>query len=342
MKIKKKELSYEALLEMKSKERRKPLRPNVFFRTLLRIVSAPDLMAVRFRCKKSGMEKLGKREPCIFLMNHSSFIDLKIASTILYPRPFNIVCTSDGFVGKNWLMRQLGCIPAAKFVSDMPMVKDMIYAVSTLKSSILMYPEASYSFDGTATPLPDSVGKCLKLLGVPVVMIRTYGAFHRDPLYNNLQHRKVQVTAEMEYLLSPQQIKEMKPAQINTVLQEQFSFDNFRWQQERKIPVTETFRADYLNRALYKCPHCLTEGQMRGEGTQLVCGHCGKGYELTEHGFCARCRKSPSSIIFRTGMSGSGTASDRSCFQERTVWMFPWRSMPSGGRKPFTTSARAG
>ena len=25
---------------------------------------------------------------------------------------------------------------------------------------ILMYPEASYSFDGTATPLPESLGKC--------------------------------------------------------------------------------------------------------------------------------------------------------------------------------------
>jgi hypothetical protein len=32
-------------------------------------------------------------------------------------------------------------------------------------SSVLMLPEASYSFDGTATPLPESLGKCIKLLG---------------------------------------------------------------------------------------------------------------------------------------------------------------------------------
>ena len=48
------------------------------------------------------MEKLRRGEPCLYLMNHSSFIDLKIASTILYPRPFNIVCTSDGFVGRSF------------------------------------------------------------------------------------------------------------------------------------------------------------------------------------------------------------------------------------------------
>ena len=64
------------------------------------------------------MERLGKKQPCLILMNHSSFIDLEIASTILFPRPFNIVCTTDGFVGKNWLMRLLGCIPTKKFMQD--------------------------------------------------------------------------------------------------------------------------------------------------------------------------------------------------------------------------------
>ena len=66
----------------------------------------------------------------------------------------------------------------------------------------------TYSFDGTATPLTDSLGKLLKLLKVPVVMIRTYGAFHRDPLYNNLQLRKVTVSATMRCLLTPEEIRE--------------------------------------------------------------------------------------------------------------------------------------
>ena len=70
-------------------------------------------------------------------------------------------------------MRALGCIPTQKFVSDAVLVRDMLYAVRQLKSSVLLYPEASYSFDGTATPLPDSLGKCLKLLRVPVGMVRT-------------------------------------------------------------------------------------------------------------------------------------------------------------------------
>ena len=285
MKIKVTDKSYEEVMALPREEHRKPLKPSIFFRTLLKLLSSADLKATNFHCRSIGMERLGADEPCLILMNHSSFIDLKIASTILYPRPFNIVCTSDGFVGKEWLMRHLGCIPTQKFVSDLGLVRDMVYTVKELHSSVLMYPEASYSFVGTATPLPESIGKCVKMLGVPLVMIRTYGAFARDPLYNGLQLRKVDVSADMEYLLSPQEIAKASTAEINALLAERFSFDNFRDQQEQQIRITEPFRADGLNRVLYKCPHCGNEGAMTGKGTTLTCNSCGKTYLLTETGF---------------------------------------------------------
>ena len=66
-----------------------------------------------------------------------------------------------------------------------------------------MYPEASYSFDGSTTPLPEKLGALFKLLKVPVVMITTYGSFARDPLYNNLQKRNVTVSAKLECLVTP-------------------------------------------------------------------------------------------------------------------------------------------
>ncbi len=284
MKIKHKDLPYDTVAAMPAPAHMKPKKPNILFRTLLYIVSIPDLFVTRFRCRRVGMERLGKKQPCLYLMNHSSFIDLKIVSRILFPRPFNIVCTSDGFVGKRWLMRNLGCIPTKKFITDTVLVRDMLHAVRKNKCSVLMYPEASYSFDGTATPLPDSLGKCLKLLGIPVVMIKTEGAFTRDPLYNGLQRRRVRVSAEMKYLLSPEDIAARSAEELNAILQEEFSFDNFRWQRENRVRVDEPFRADGLNRVLYKCPHCHTEGEMEGKGITLTCHRCGVIYELDEYG----------------------------------------------------------
>ena len=284
MKIKVKNVSYDYVASLPPPPHIKPKKPNILFRTLLKIVSTPDLIATKFKCKKIGMEKLGRREPALILMNHSSFIDLKIASSILYPRPFNIVCTSDGFVGKKWLMRQLGCIPTQKFVSDLTLIRDIKHALHDKHCSVLMYPEAGYSFDGTATQIPDTVGKFLKMMNVPVIMIKTYGAFTRDPLYNGLQLRRAKVSATMEYLLSPEDIRERTSDELNEILREQFTFDSFRWQQQNNVRVTEKFRADGLERVLYKCPHCLAEGQMQGLGTTLSCRACGKVYTLDELG----------------------------------------------------------
>ena len=77
--------SYEEVLALPAEERKKPLRPHMFFRCLIRLLSAPDMLAVQFSHQEKGMEKLGEDEPALFLMNHSSFIDLKIAYAALSP-----------------------------------------------------------------------------------------------------------------------------------------------------------------------------------------------------------------------------------------------------------------
>ena len=264
---------------------KKPRHQLSILRPILKVVCWVLLKMTGFTYEKIGMEKLGKKEPCLVLMNHSSFIDLEIAAFLMADREWHIVTTLDGFVGLDWLLPLVGCIPTKKFIHDVTLVRDMRYTVKDLNASVIMYPEASYSFDGTATPLPDSIGKCVKLLGVPVVMIKTEGAFLRQPLYNCLKLRKTKVFATMEYLLSPDEIKEKSAEELNAVINKQFDFDNFRTQQEKGILIKEKYRAEGLHRVLYKCPHCMSEGRTVGEGTTLTCKECGTVYELTENGF---------------------------------------------------------
>ena len=262
----------------KKEKHRSPVTPSPFLRKIAYIVSAHDVKKAHFTYETVDMEKLPADEPCLILMNHSSFIDLEIMQYVFKDRPFHIVCTSDGFVGKAGILRRIGCIPTKKFLTDTVLVKDMVYAINTLRNSILLYPEASYSFDGTATPLPKSIGRLIKLLKVPVVMVRTYGAFQRDPLYNNLQVRDVDVSAEVKLLFTGEYIQSADPAELQARVEEEFSFDNFEWQLENQVIVDEPFRADFLNRVLYKCPACMEEGYMSGKGTTLTCKKCGKVY----------------------------------------------------------------
>ena len=282
MKIKQKKLSFDKVKLIPKAKERTPLKPSLLFATLIRILAIGELTKTKFTYTSENIEVL-KKGPCLILMNHSSFIDLKIASKILYPQRYNIVCTSDGLVGKNLLMRLIGCIPTKKFVTDLNLIRDLKKALA--KNHVLMYPEASYSFDGCATPLPKKLGALVKMLKVPVVTITTQGAFAYDPLYNGLQTRKVKTSAHVKCLFDSEQIEKLSVEELSSGLDQAFTFDNFAWQQQNLVKISEPFRADGLHRILYKCPHCLTEGSTVGKGVHLTCNACGKTYLLDEYGY---------------------------------------------------------
>ena len=284
MKINTRNLPYEEVLKLPRLEHRTPRMPSRLLAGVVRIGSAPTLWKTKFHYTTERMELVGD-EPCLILMNHCSFTDMKLAYGIFYPKPLGIVTSVDamtGILGK--LMRILGCTPTHKYVSDMTLIKDMEYMLKTNKTSVLMYPEAGYSFDGRTTTLPRKLGILMKKLGVPVVTVITQGAFHRDPLYNMLQIRDVKVSAHVKCLATAEELKELSVAELDARLDEAFSFDNFAWQRDNRISIDVPFRADGLHRILYKCPHCGAENRMEGKGIHLTCHECGRQWEMDEFG----------------------------------------------------------
>ena len=275
--------NYDEVVAMPRAPHYKPKKPNIFFRTLIRVLSAKDLIPIKFSIVRHDMEKAGKG-PYLILMNHSCFLDMEIASAVFYPMPYGIVTTADGFVGKDWLMRQIGCIPTQKFVSDLTLVRDMDYMLKKNKTSVLMFPEAVYCLDGKALPLPRKMGGLLKLLKVPVVSVHVDGAFLRTPLYNALKCRKVPVCAKVKCLLSAEEVREKSVEELDAIIDEAFTFDHFKYQKENNIRINAPDRAHGLERITYKCPHCMAEGQMKGEGEYLTCNACGKKWFMTDLG----------------------------------------------------------
>lgn len=280
MKIKTQKASFDEVMAKPIYKHKRPRKPSFILRALINVLSFLELWRARY--KRTGSLPPKSEGPCLILMNHSSFIDLKIAHRIMFPRPVSVVCTYDALVGKKWLMRWMGCIPTRKFISDLTLIHDMKHALKN-GTNVLMYPEAGYSFDGTATTIP-KLGKLAKMLGAPVVFIETKGAYIRDPLYNELRIRKVPVSAHVSTLFTKDDVKNLSTEELDKAIDMAFSFDNFEWQRENKIKVDTADRATGLERVLYLCPNCKKEGFMKGEGTKLKCEACGKEYVLTELG----------------------------------------------------------
>ena len=261
--------------------KRPPVRTRWYLRPLTFLLSWPDTVRHRSRIRRVGVE--GLKPPYLLLCNHNAFLDFKVATRAIFPHRANYVVAIDGFIGREALLRDVGCICKRKFTQDLNLVRQLRQVVRN-GDVAMIYPEARYSLCGTTAVLPASLGKLCKLLGVPVVTLICHGHHINSPFWNLTDRGVAPVEAEMTLLYTPQQLAETTAEEINRRLVEVFQYDDYAWQKERGIRVTYPGRAEGLHKVLYQCPACGREFAMASQGTKLFCTACGKRWTLSELG----------------------------------------------------------
>jgi hypothetical protein len=258
-----------------------PVRTKWYLRPLTWLLSAPAVLRHRTVIRKTGME--GIKPPYVLLCNHNAFMDFKVATVAMFPHRANYVVAIDGFIGREKLLRDVGCICKRKFTNDVTLVRQLRRVVENGDIAVI-YPEARYSLCGTTAVLPASLGKLCRLLNVPVVTLICHGHHVNSPFWN-LHERKVTPTeAEMKLLLRPEELKTLPIEEINRRIVEAFQYDDFAWQKARGIRTPYAGRAEGLHKVLYQCPACGTEYRMNSRGAQLRCDACGKSWTMSELG----------------------------------------------------------
>ena len=262
--------------------KKKPVKPCFLMSWAKYIISFPDLKKRNFTYEKINME--GVKAPYLLLCNHSSMVDFNIMLKLTHPEPVNNVMTLEGFRDYTEpLMRSLGVLGTRKFITDTNLVKNIKYCIDKLGTIFVLFPEARYSLDGCTSYLPDSLGKMVKFLKVPVVVIQVRGNFITNPQWNK-KNKKTHVEAKMIQIITAEETKTLSVDEINQRIAEYFAYDDFAWQLENKVKIDHPTRANGLHSLLYKCASCKTEGEMDSQGTRLWCSHCGKSWEMTEYG----------------------------------------------------------
>lgn len=262
-----------------------PAKQNKFYKNLaFSICWLVSKFAIRAGSTIEKVNMDGLKPPYIVLSNHTQFADFIVSFRATRPYNFNNIATLDGFVGMAKIMEKLGCACHRKFTTDISLIRAVHKVLHDYGDILYMYPEARYTNVGTTAIIPDVVAKLVKKNKVPLVTMIHNGNYLNAPFWDFRQYRKVPFKATMKQVLTAEQVQEMSVEEINEVIQREMSYDDYKWQKENNIRITEDFRADGLNKILYKCPHCMTEGKMVGKGTHLTCEECGKVWEMTELG----------------------------------------------------------
>ncbi|HCG63917.1 MAG: hypothetical protein A2Y31_05430 [Spirochaetes bacterium GWC2_52_13] len=260
---------------------RKPVRQRGYLRPLTWILSYPAVWKHRLAVTKRNMD--GLKPPYLLLCTHHAFMDFKVTTAAIFPHRANYVVAIDGFIGREWLLRQAGGICKRKFTNDIQLIRQIRHVIVKQGDILALYPEARYSLIGTNAVLPDSLGKMVKLLGVPVVMLNMHGNYLNSPCWN-LTERGNRLAADLTQILTVEDLKGSTVAEINERIGEAFSYDEYAWQKDQGIVIDYPKRAEGLHKVLYQCPHCLTEYRMTSHGAHISCTACSKSWEMTELG----------------------------------------------------------
>ena len=180
----------------------------------------------------------GLKPPYLVLGTHHAFMDFYVTPLALFPHRANYVSELEGFEAYGeWLYRQAGCLGTRKFISDVDLVKN-IQRVMKRKGILVLYPEARYANVGTSSKLPTSVGKLIKMLKVPVVVINMQGNYLQSPIWNLSKRKGVKLNTTITRVLTPEQIKEMSVSDINDVVAEKMQYDEYKYQADNNIRIS--------------------------------------------------------------------------------------------------------
>lgn len=258
-----------------------PIRQPVFIVWLIWLLSKIALIGKKYKIEKIGME--GLKPPYMVLSNHMYFIDFELAAMVTTPHRVNNVVNLDGYYRRPWLMELIGAIGTRKFTMDLHLIKS-IAKVLKRGDVMCMYPEARYSPCGTLSYIPESVGKLIRMNKVPVVAIVHHGNHLHSPFWNFRKKRRVPLYTTATQILTAEQAATLPVEEINAIVRKALWYDDYQYQKENGILITEPYRAEGMHKILYQCPHCMTESKMSSAGTELFCTACGKRWNLNEDG----------------------------------------------------------
>lgn len=260
---------------------KKPIKQRGYLRPLTWLLSYPTVWRHKTVITKTNME--GLKPPYLLLCTHHAFADFKVTTAAIFPHRANYVVAIDGFIKREWLLRQVGGIGKRKFTTDIQLVTQIRHVITTHKDILALYPEARYSLVGTNSTLPDSLGKMAKMLQVPVVVLNMHGHYLNSPCWN-LKSRGSRYAADLTQIFTKEELASASVKTINEKIREAFYYDEYRWQKEQNVIIDYPKRAEGLHKVLYQCPLCLTEYKMGSEGSHLFCKACNKRWRMTELG----------------------------------------------------------
>lgn len=246
-------------------------RHRIIKRILLPFFTIPNRMSYHYRINRFDT---GGRNYLV-LANHQTDADQYIVSD-MFKEPVYFVAMED--VLSNGLVSRIiqwgsAPIPILKGTTDVAAVKNCI-KVAKEGGTVCLFPEGNRTYNGKTCYIGPQVSKLVKMLRLPVAIIRFEGGYCVKPRWSDFR-RKGTMKAEVCRIIEPDEYREMN----NDTLYDEICRELYVDDTAARIEYPGRKSAEGIERVLYFCPECgLTDYYSKRDA--FTCSKCGKTYKL--------------------------------------------------------------
>lgn len=238
-------------------------------------------LVIRFKFKH---DRIYPGKSCLVVSNHVTNWDPMLLA-MSFPR------NNLHFVASEHLFR----LPAAKLINYLASLiarrkgsSGLDTAMSCLRKiraggSVCIFAEGECTWDGRSIDIFASTGTLAKICGAPLVTYRLEGGYFSLPRWSN-GLRRGKMRGHMVNIYQPEQLRNMKPEEINELINRDIYEDAWERQRTEMIPYRSKKRAECIDGALFLCPSCRRVGTIKGQGCRVTC-ECGLDIGINEYGF---------------------------------------------------------
>ncbi len=194
------------------------------------------------------------------------------------------VISIEEFIGREWLLRNVGGIYKRKFTSDLKVVKHILHALTRQKICCTIYPEARFALAGVNEQIDTALGKLAKTAKVPVAVFMQKGNFLQSPQWCKHPYRRVPIEGEIKQIVTKEEVLTLSADEIQKRIEAEWVYDDYAWQRDNKIKITCKKRAHNIHKILYQCPVCGKEFVTDSKDSKIWCNHCHAEWEMDYYG----------------------------------------------------------
>ncbi|MCF0150974.1 MAG: 1-acyl-sn-glycerol-3-phosphate acyltransferase [Firmicutes bacterium] len=222
--------------------------------------------------------------PYLLLCNHNTDLDCILAG-LAAKKQLYFVATENvvrmGLLGK-LVVKYFDPIIHYKGVQGIATTKNILAKLRS-GSSVGLFPEGNRSFSGRTCPIPSATGKMARSSGAYLITYRFSGGYFSWPRWG-VGRRRGKLQGKIAGVYSPQQLKEMTPAQVNQAIVRDLYADAYADQQKDPIAYKGKTPAEALESTIFICPKCKRAGGLHSKIDHFFCD-CGFDAVMDPYGY---------------------------------------------------------